>query len=108
MEDWLWNIVTITGANVDNAGNPYFWKTPIGFTVLLTITVCSLFAIFVKAARADMITTLHNWTLVGVCVIALMHIAENSNPKHQLQILLISLACKKAWDTYLVIKNKGR
>ena len=102
MSEWLMNIVTIT----TGASSALFWSTPIGFATIFTITVTALITIFSKRMDADCITVLYNWILVIISVIAMWHVAENTNPKHQLQIMLIALAVKKAWDVYQVFRHK--
>lgn len=102
MPDWFMNIITITSGHSD----ALFWGSPAGFFTMALIFICSLITIFSKRMNADAITVAYNWILVGVCVIAMFHVYENTTPKHQLQIMLVALAVKKAWDVYSVFKYK--
>lgn len=96
----LFNWFTITA---DSAGVPYFWATPIGATSVVVILITSLFAMF--RTKADIVTVIYNCVLAFISVIALLHVHENSNPRHQMMLLVIAVACKKVWNTYLHIKE---
>lgn len=106
MKEFLWNVVTFTGADIDSAGNPFFWHTPIGFICILVILVTAIITVVSKSIKTDLITDLYNWALIGVSCIALLHIFENSNPRHQLQILVIALAIKKLWNVLKHFKER--
>lgn len=87
-----------------NAGVPYFWHSPVGATSVIVIMVMALIKIF--RAELDFITSLYNWALAGICAIALLHVHENSNPRHQMMTIVIALAVKKSWDVYKLLFRK--
>jgi hypothetical protein len=102
MSEWLMDLVTITSGSSD----ALFWESPVGFATVFLITATALITIFSKRMNADCITIFYNWVLIIISAIAMMHVAENTNPKHQLQIILVALAIKKAWDVYQVFRHK--
>lgn len=78
-----------------NEGVPYFWSTPVGFISIFTIAVCSIYALHRKGL--DFIDGLCEIAFLLICVIAMFHIYENSNPRHQMMVIVMALAIQKLW-----------
>lgn len=89
----------------DNAGVAFYWSTPIGFVSIFAIFICSLYRIFYT--QADFVNSLCNWIYVLICGVAFLHIHENSNPRHQMMVLVTTLAVSKVWALRGAITHKG-
>lgn len=102
MEDWL------SYLTVAHSGSSYLWATPLGLICIVLIIVCSFLAIFSKKADSDFPTIVYNWALVMVCSGSVIHILENTDPKQQLQALLVAIAAKKIWNTFLIFRKEKK
>lgn len=101
---YLYNWFVVQGVN---EGVPYFWATPIGAGSVLIILLTSIYTLFKQ--HHDIVDSIYYCALVVICSIALMHVQENSNPRHQMMVIVIALAIKGAWDTYKHIRgNNGQ
>lgn len=92
----LMNWVTITNISADCAGEPFYWSSPLGAISLVILALSSLYAIFRQ--KHDIVNDVYHWFMVGIVCIAFLHIHENSNPRHQMMIIVTALAVKQLWN----------
>lgn len=107
MINYLYNWFVIKGVNEEV---PYFWSTPVGSLSILILFVTSLIILFKE--KPDIVSSIYHWLIAGVCVLAFLHIVENSNPRHQMMVIVLALAVKHLRDVFLLfrkgVKNGSR
>lgn len=76
-----------------------WWSTPIGFGITLVIFIVSITNIFHKGINDGLFIRVYYWVLLILSFTSILHIVENSMPKHQLHIMIFTFAVKMTYGT---------
>lgn len=83
----------------DNSGLSFWWHTPVGFGLILILAVVCVINIFHKGINDGLFCRVYYWILLILAVVAILHVVENTLPKHQLQLMLATFVVKAAIGT---------
>lgn len=87
------------------SGQLNFWSTPLGIAVLLAIMISSLVNIFHHGIRDDLVTRIFCWNNVITCWAGFIHIFDDTPPQNQMKLLMVGVALKMIWTTYVRVKR---
>lgn len=83
----------------DNSGLTFWWHTPLGFSAILLLEVVCIVNIFHRGINDGLFIRVYYWILLILSIVALLQVVENTLPKHQLQLLLLTFIFKAAYGT---------
>lgn len=83
----------------DNSGLSFWWHTPLGFSAILLLAIVCVVNIFHRGINDGLFIRVYYWVLFILSLVAMLHVVENTLPKHQLQMLLLTFIIKAAYST---------
>lgn len=99
-------IFIISGDNgLDSATTSIWWHTPLGFATILVILIVSIINIFNQGINDGLFVRIYYWVLLILSFIAILHMIENSMPKHQMQLMIVTFAVKMAYGTTVRLRR---
>lgn len=102
----LYEIFIIAGDKGASVHTPDLWgSTPLGFGITLVILIVSIINIFHKGINDGLFIRVYYWVLLILSLISILHIVENSMPKHQLHIMICAFAIKMAYGTTVRLRR---
>ena len=105
MSSWYDLIIIANTPQSDNSGLSFWWHTPLGFGAILLLAVVSAVNIFHRGINDGLFIRIYYWVLLVLSMVSILHVIENSLPRHQLQLLLITFIIKSAYCTVRRLVN---
>lgn len=94
----MFGFITVLGDHPDNAGFAWWWHTPLGFITMAVIFIASGINIFYRGINDDLFLRVYYWIMLILSMVSILHVIENSEPRHQLQLMLSVLAIRMMYS----------